>query len=360
MSSILSASKDLLARSVEETTWVHLDKNECPEDIPQEIKELVVMKLFTEPWNRYPQPTHLEIEKLICQHLGIGEEHIVSVSGSVTLITTLISHYYLQGRDIIFAHPSFAFYEYHCLTNQIPFSKWLLNDNLDYDPDLLPVIKKESMVIFASPNNPTGNILPIPVLESLLEKNPETIFIADEVYFEYAGFSFEQLIYKYDNLLLIRSFSKTFSAAGVRLGYLLGNKAMASTIRKLILPFSINHFAIQFAKVILQNDQLIDLFQEKLLRLVWEREAQYDILTRPEFQKFFSVKESHTNFLLIRFFSEIEFHKVINHLEKSKIKVYNASMIPMLENCMRVSIGAHEENTRFNRALSQALDIKSI
>lgn len=334
---------------------ISLDKNECPDDLDDHIKNRIINSLAKESWNKYPAPNHKEIEMLIGRCVGEEPQKIVASSGSVTLITTLISYYALNGYEIVIASPSFAFYEYHCKTYNIGYKIWPLNKSLEYDPDLLPVLKSKSMVIFASPNNPVGNVLPEPIMESLLSRFPETVFIADEVYHDYGGYTFAGLLNRYNNLLIIRSFSKTFSAAGLRLGYLLANEKEAVQIRSLVLPFSINYLTLNFAKAVLQDEGTIASFKQKIRKIVVEREKLYNELAKPVYKEFLCTKKSYGNFLLIKFCNE-KLHQVcLKHMETANIKVHNASNLPLIENSIRVSIGSQIENAFFIDSLRKAL-----
>lgn len=333
--------------------WICLDKNECPHDVALSVKERVLEDLHAVNWNKYPAPVNSEVEKFISEYAGFDQDMIVASPGSVAMLTALMSYYALSGKRLIIAQPSFHFSQVYCRQYHIPFESWPLSADLEYDPDLLPPLDKDSVVIFDSPNNPVGNILAEPILEDLLNRFPHTLFIADEVYFEYAGFSHEKLLNRYENLLIIRSFSKTFAAAGVRLGYLIGQANHTAYIRKLILPFSINHFTFSFAKVVLQNRGFILAFEQRIKSIVNEREALYERLTAKARFADWSVKRSYANFFLIRFDDRECLSKVAARLERAKIKVHFTPDCPQLRNGIRVSIGESEANRRLLEALEE-------
>ena len=103
----------------------------------------------------------------------------------ITSIIDLLTHF--NYDDLIIARPSFPLYENHCKYRGIPYKVWPLNSDLQYDIRKLPTLSKRSIILFASPNNPVGNVIKMETLERLLQENPNCLFIADEAYYEYAS-----------------------------------------------------------------------------------------------------------------------------------------------------------------------------
>ena len=326
---------------------LQLHRNESPNDIDDNLKQIVIESLFKTSWNRYPAPDNKEIEYLIGDYIGVNAENIVVSAGAANLITCLFNYFSHQNFSIVIAQPSFSLYEYHCKTFGIQYVTWKLNDQLEYDLSLFPTTKDKSLVVFASPNNPVGNCLSIDDMEKLLIEYPQSLFLVDEVYYEFSGATFQPLLGKYSNLILVRSFSKTFSAAGVRLGYGICSADHAAQIRKLILPFSLNHFASIFAKSLLNNTNLRDVNESFIKSIINERDKLYYELKKLSNYSHFDLGFSFGNFLLIRFSSPDIFDRYLNALSESGIQVLNVSGTPMLENCLRVTIGSQNENDAF-------------
>ena len=163
---------------------IKLDQNETPTDWPEEIKQSVLKRLETISWNRYPSAFSPEINQLIADYAGVPLENVITGPGTNYLISMMISCLTKKiTGNVIIAQPSFPLYEGHCQYDGIPYQIWPLNDDLEYDLSKLPEVTKNSLVIFASPNNPVGNIFPKKDLASLLSKYPDSIFMADEAYF---------------------------------------------------------------------------------------------------------------------------------------------------------------------------------
>lgn len=228
-----------------------LDKNEQSLDVEIQQKIKVLENLMHSDWHRYPSADLTDIEEKVAQYCGLQANNIVLGAGSASIITTLLNYLAINGKKLVITHPSYSLFEYHCNTYQIPFTPWLLNQNLEFDLSKLPQLDHNSVLIVTSPNNPTGNAITKVQLETILKSHPETMVILDGVYTEFGQEDFTSLISSYNNLVVIRSFSKAFPMAGLRLGYLCSNEKMAAIVKKLMLPFSINALTLSFAREIL-------------------------------------------------------------------------------------------------------------
>ena len=182
-------------------------------------------------WHRYPSADLTDIEEKVAQYCGLQANNIVLGAGSASIITTLLNYLAINGKKLVITHPSYSLFEYHCNTYQIPFTPWLLNQNLEFDLSKLPQLDHNSVLIVTSPNNPTGNAITKVQLETILKNHPETMVILDGVYTEFGQEDFTSLISSYNNLVVIRSFSKAFPMAGLRLGYLCSNEKMAAIVK---------------------------------------------------------------------------------------------------------------------------------
>ena len=186
---------------------IKLDQNECPFDWPQELKTKVLNRVLEQEWNRYPEPHGEYFHNLLADYVGVPRDCIISGPGSNTLIPLLIdSMGKTRKGKLVIARPSFALFEAQCKYSGVDYEPWNLSENFEYKIDSLPDLPEGSMVIFANPNNPTGSSIPNELLEELLKKNPSSLFVADEAYYEFAGESCVSLLKSYDNLLIMRTF----------------------------------------------------------------------------------------------------------------------------------------------------------
>jgi histidinol-phosphate aminotransferase len=150
------------------------------------------------------------------------------------------------------------------------------------------------------------------------------------------------LLQEFPNLIITRTFSKAFSGAGLRLGYLSGTPAVVNEINKIKLPYNINFFSEHVASVLLRN---LAVVEERLALIKAERGSLYEFLQKLPFD---NVYPSAANFILVRCRAQ---KRLFNELKKTGILVRDVSSYPMLENCVRISIGSTEENAVLKKAL---------
>lgn len=343
---------------------IKLDQNESPWDLPPAIKDKVVAKLLARAWNRYPSAFGDEVAARLARQCGVTPESVLLGPGSNYLISLLLS-VFSKGvlaqagarprPQVVIARPSFPLYESHCTYEGIPFTPWLLNADLEYDVGALPDLAPGSLVIFASPNNPVGNTLPRKDLRDLLVSHPGTLFIADEAYYEYATEPYTDLLKDHANLLLLRTFSKTMGCAGVRVGYVLGAPPTLNLLRKVRVPYLLNHFALACAEVLLDDAEVDAHLQSIKANAVAQRDGLWRDLQTLGASAGFTVKRSQANFLLLRWPDTATSTAVYQRLIAAGVLVRNVAGAPGLAGCLRMTLGNVEENRAFLAAMRQAV-----
>lgn len=334
---------------------IFLDKNEQPFDIDDSIKQTVLDELHKTNWNRYPPANNTELETLIASYTGLYPENIAVAPGSAYIITTLLNYFAINRNHIVIAQPSYTLFDYHCKTFGIDYEPWYLNNLLEFDLDHLPKLTDKSVLILASPNNPVGNIISYSQLEKILQNNSQSLIILDAVYLEFCNINLNPLIQSYPNLIVLKSFSKAFPAAGCRLGYLCASNTIVSMVKKLILMFSINHFSQVLAKAVLSNSSYLMKIENLILEINAERNRLYQNLQELEQEEVIITKKPEGNFILLKIPDSNKFNLVLNQLSSNGIQILNTSNLKMLENTIRVSVGSTEENTAFFNCLKSAL-----
>ncbi len=328
-----------------------LDKNEQSEDIDCIAKSKVLSALSEADWNRYPTANLSEIESKVAQYCGLLPENIVLSAGSAAMITTLLNYFAINRKEIHIVQPSYSLFDYHCKTYNIPYTPWSLTEDLEYDADNLPALNENSVLIITTPNNPIGNSIAAKELRRILEAYPDSLIVVDAVYAEFGNVDFTSWVNRYENLLVIRSFSKAFPMAGVRLGYLCAAPSIAALIKKLVLPFSLNHFTIAFAQTVLFDPDFIAEAEQTIADIIIEREMLYASIKKGFHPNVLKVYPSEGNFLLIRIHNDERFEALMNTLNSEGIKVLNTSSTSLLKNTFRVSIGTSRENESFFQCL---------
>lgn len=326
------------------TSGFRLDKNEQSEDVAYDLKKQVTDSLMEAGWNRYPSDDNSDIEAMVAAYCGLQSDNIVLSPGSANIITTLLNYFALNNKKIIIGQPTYSLFDYHCKTYNIPYQPWMLTDDLEYDLKNLPALDADSVLFVTSPNNPVGNSISYEQLEQLLIENPLSMIVLDGVYCEFSKTDFTPLVNEYDNLIVLRSFSKAFPIAGLRLGYLCADSKIAAVVKKLILQFSITPFTLIFAREMLFNPLFMADAKQRVKDLIAERERMYRYIKRSYTNDILEIFPSEGNFLLMRVANKTNFENLMKSLADTGIKVLNASNFMMLENTFRVSIGNTNEN----------------
>ena len=337
---------------------IKLDQNESPWDWPAAIKRKIADKLLEKPWNRYPSTFSDDLADRVAAYAGFAPGSVLLGPGSNYLVSLVLTVFTKgiarrqKGAVLVIARPSFPLYESHCNYEGIPYTPWLLDENLEYDVKALPELKPGSMVLFATPNNPVGNALPKATLVTLLEKNPETLFVADEAYCEYTKEQYTDLVGRFSNLILIRTFSKTLGMAGVRIGYVAAHPTYLGYLKKLRLPYLLNNFAIAALDVVLSDPATKDYLATTRRNALHERDRVYEALKPLGARHDYFVKPSEANFILIKWPAQAAAERVYRGLIERRILVRNVSSAPGLGGCLRVTLGDEKENDAFIKAMT--------
>lgn len=334
---------------------IKLDQNESPWDWPVPLKEAIARKLVAEEWNRYPDAMALGLNEDLANYLGVPSECILTSSGSNHLITIILEGLAKQlpaGGKLVIARPSFPLFESHAQYLGIPYETWDLDERFQYRIERLPKLTDGSLLIFASPNNPTGNSLAKKDLRELLKAHPKVLFLADEAYYEFDDDPYTDLLADFGNLILLRTLSKTMGAAGVRLGYLLGPADLVRNLGKLRVPFLLNHFSLAAAEAVFNDPDMRDFMKRNVENARSERERLFKGLSDAMQGKAVEVFNSKANFLLLRWRDQEACQRAYARLMEQGIQLRNISGGPGLQGCLRVTIGLPRENDAFVAAMA--------
>ncbi|MCX6117214.1 MAG: aminotransferase class I/II-fold pyridoxal phosphate-dependent enzyme [Proteobacteria bacterium] len=214
----------------------------------------------------------------------------------------------------------------------------------------MPTLPSGSMVVFASPNNPVGNVLSKARFRSLLSKYPDVFWVADEAYCEFSDEPYTPLLSEFSNFIIIRTFSKTMGAAGVRLGYILGAGNVINLLKKPRVPFLINQFTLAAVTEVLSNPSMAKVFDQIVKNAIEERKRLEVALINLETKLSFKIKTSQANFLLAKWNDTAASTKAYQFLLKDGILVRNVAGAPGLAGCLRISVGTVEQNNQLIKA----------
>ncbi|MDX2128513.1 MAG: histidinol-phosphate transaminase [Chloroherpetonaceae bacterium] len=328
---------------------VKLNQNENPNDIPNDLKLDILNTFYKEEWNRYPNLFPQEAIESFANHIGVPKECVMGGNGSNELIYTIFLATLWRGAKVLIPTPNFSLYEKVAGILQAEILKVGMTDELDYDVESILEEAERSrpnLITLTTPNNPTGKSLKFEDTLRIVEES-NAIVLIDEAYIEFSRQkSALSLIYDYGNVVILRTFSKAFAAAGLRVGFAISNPDLIAELLKPKIPFASSRLAeITTVKLI----ERYDLIQSQVNSILEER-ARMEILLKeiPNTKVF----ETDANFFVIRVSDP---KQVFQLLQSRNILVRDVSSYPMMTGCLRVGIGKKEENERLLNALAEIM-----
>ncbi len=327
---------------------VKLNANENPYGIPDDIKKEVLKEIEDFDFSRYPDPMADRLRQKIAATYNLDKEMIVIGNGSDELINYLTLAFSGTGRTVTYPIPTFPMYRvYTIITEGKPAPIELLPD---FSLPVKKLLSTRAHITFISyPNSPTGNYFREEDILDVLD-NTDGVVVVDEAYYEFGGKTFIKYLEKYENLVILRTFSKAFALAGMRVGYLIANPYIMSEIMKVKSPYNINSLSVAIASIVWENYDKLKPYVDKIIE---ERERVYKIL-KEEFPQL-KVYPGVANFL----YAQTDDHddKIRKALAGKGILI-RTYKDPLNGNTysLRITIGKKEEMDIFLEALKEVLD----
>ncbi len=331
---------------------VKLDAMENPYPWPGELMDAWLQTLRGISANRYPDPEARNLKARLRQAMGVPVEmEVLLGNGSDELIQLILMAVARPGCAVLAPEPTFVMYRLLSRVLGLTFVGIPLRaDNFSLDmPAMRAAIERvqPAVVFLAYPNNPTGNLFEPEDVRAILQASPG-IVVVDEAYTPFAGVSFLDELAEFGNLLVMRTVSK-MGLAGLRLGWLAGASAWLKELNKLRLPYNINLLTQVSAEFALAHREVMD-GQTAKIRV--DREALFTELSSLEGV---TVWPSYANFLLFRTLSG-RAEGTFTALKRQGVLVKKLhGGHPLLEDCLRVTVGAPEENQAFLAALRRII-----
>jgi histidinol-phosphate aminotransferase len=323
---------------------IKLNQNESPFEIPEEVRAEILECGKKHAFSRYPGLLAVPLTEKLSELLKVPKDWVLVGHGSNELIWALIQAVLGRGDRVVVPVPAFALFTHYPKVVEAELAEVSAKEDLSFDVERLlseagnPETK---LVLIASPNSPTGAVLGLRDVEHLCRATRGLVLI-DEAYFQFAKENALSLLPKHPNLMLLRTFSKAFHLAGMRVGYLLARPEISEAVSKAKLPFSVDALA-QAATLSMLARQ--DWVEDKVRYIVREREKLFQ-----EVGKLPGVRPypSQANFILFRV---PDAKRAFEGLLKKGILVRDMSHNPLLANCLRVTVGLEDENDAFLKAL---------
>jgi len=331
---------------------VVLSNNEHPANLPSEILGWLSQRISRFQFNRYPDPAASELRSLIAEANGLDPENVLIGNGGDELILDILLAWGGPGRTLIDLPPTFAMYSIDAHITGTNIVSIPRDDNFGVDADALLGCLAQGdvdVVMIANPNNPTGNLCSETLLIDALNAS-DALVLVDEAYFEFSRHTMRPHMERHRNLVILRTFSKAFSIAGMRVGYLLGHEEVLREIRKVRQPYSVNAFS-QWVALKTFRERVV--FENAIREIMRERDRIVSGLS--EFNEI-RVFPSEANFVLFRIEHAAAFWRDLLHTHSVLIR--DLSRAEGLEDCLRVTVGSAEDNTAFMKAIRDVLQAR--
>lgn len=327
---------------------VRLNQNESPLDWPSHLKQDVLRRVERAAWNRYPAAQADVLREALARAYSIDPAMVVVTNGSNEAILALVEAF-ATGRSVVLPVPGYSLARSLIVVGGAEMIGVPLREDfaLDVKAVLDAAVRADAPLIFlASPNNPTGNALPTEEIEAVLDGAPGLV-VVDEAYAGFARASFIGSVPRRSNLAVVRTFSKGFAFAGGRVGWIAADPEVIAAVHTALPPYNLNVFAQEAALVALEHRRE---FEARLAEIIAERER---LRARMSELPTITAYPSETNFILFR--SGVAAEILFERLLARGVLVRDVSSAPMLDRCLRVTVGTREENDRFLTALRESV-----
>ncbi len=313
---------------------IKLNTNENPYP-PAPMVEEAVKRMATDPLRLYPDPVCANLVEVLAEYHGVSSEEVFPGVGSDDVLSMIFLTFFNSDKPVLFPDITYSFYKVWANVYKIPYETPALDENFrirreDYYRD-------NGGIVIANPNAPTSIYEELDFIEDILNHNKDSIVVVDEAYIDFGGVSAAGLLNKYDNLIVVRTFSKSRSLAGLRVGYALASKEIIKAINDVkysINSYTLNMPSLELATLAVKSADYYDGISEKIIST---RERVAKKLT----ELGFSCLPSKANFLFVRH-NSVPAKEIFEALKKQGIFVryFNA---PRINEYLRITIGTDED-----------------
>ena len=302
------------------------------------------VRKYIDNCNRYPDSSGYELRNKLAEMHELSIDNVIIGSGSEGIMSNIMRTF-LHGNDKIISSMN-SFIGFRVLADASGYrTSWVPMDNYHYNlKAIADKIDEDTKIIYlANPDNPTGTYFNKKEFDSFMERVPNRVLIIlDEAYYEYAldlNDYPDSMLYRYDNIITLRTFSKVYGLAGFRVGYGFAHKDLIANLMKVKLPFEPATLSQEAALAALDDS---DFLEKSILSNQQERDSMYDFFNEHGVEYI----ESSTNFITIYFSNDTINHNIYNKLLERGIIVRSLDAFG-LPHCMRITIGTELENNKF-------------
>ena len=332
---------------------VMLASNEHPSNLPGELREWFAERLPRFSFNRYPDPLANDLRDILAEANGLERGNVLVGNGGDELIFDMMLAWGGPGRKMLDMPPTFSMYaiDAQATGTEIVSIPRLADFSVDDEAVLSRLAEGDiDIVVVSNPNNPTGNLIAETTLIDILNTT-DALVLVDEAYFEFSRHTMRPHMERHPNLVILRTFSKAFSLAGLRVGYVLGNVEVIRELTKVRQPYSVDAFS-QWVATKVFRERVV--FQSAIREIMRSRDVLLHGLSG---MQGVTVFPSEANFVMFRVEYAGAFWRDL--LKGHSVLIRDHSRTPGLEDCLRVTVGSEEENTKFLEAAQNVMSART-
>lgn len=333
---------------------IKLNTNENPYPPAPGVGRVLQMLSEGEELNKlrlYPDMDAKILVAALADFYNVKPEQVFAGVGSDDVLALSFLTFFNSEKPVLFPDITYSFYDVWANLYRIPFETVPLKEDFTINPD--DYLRENGGVIIANPNAPTGAFLPLSEIEKIVAGNPDSVVIVDEAYVDFGAESALPLIEKYENLLVVQTFSKSRSLAGMRIGFAIGNEKLIGYLKD--VKFSFNSYTLTPAAILCGAESVKDgaYFAENCRKIAETREAFAKELRA----RGFVFAESKANFIFAKH-PEIPGEELFAELRKRAIVVRHFKK-PRIGEYLRISIGTPEQMAAVVTALDEILGARA-
>ncbi len=313
---------------------IKLNTNECPYPPAPGVRKLAE-NLNVEALRLYPDQDVASLINTLAEYYGVKPSQVFVGVGSDDVLSMAFLTFFNSEKPILFPDVTYSFYDVWADLYRIPYKTCALDENWRMNP--ADYKQPNGGIIFPNPNAPTGVLERLDMIEEILQANHDVVVIVDEAYVDFGGESALPLVEKYDNLLVVQTFSKSRAMAGLRIGFCIGNEKLIHYLND--AKFSFNSYTMNLPAQVLGVEAVKDdvYFKETTAKIIATRERVKKELT----ELGFTFPDSKTNFIFAKH-KTVPAQDIFQALREADIYVRHWNK-PRISNYLRITIGTDRE-----------------
>ena len=326
---------------------IKLNTNENPYP-PAPGVEKVLREFDVDTLRLYPDPLVSDLVKAIADFYGLNENQVFTGVGSDDVLAMIFMTFFNSEKPLIFPDITYSFYDVWADMLRIPYETIALDDDFRIKPE--DYYRENGGVIFPNPNAPTGELLSLDMVEDIIKQNADVIVVVDEAYIDFGGVSALPLIEKYDNLIVVQTFSKSRSLAGSRVGYAMANPVLIKYLND--VKYSFNSYTMDRITIAAATEAVKDrdYFAETTAKVIKTREWTKNELAGLGFE----FGDSKSNFIFARH-PKMSGQDLFEKLKAEQVFVRNFTKPERIADYLRISIGTDQQMQKLISILERIL-----